>query len=226
MATANKTRTKTTAPKKTSQKKFVFNLASLPKNLKRIWGQRPHAYSVSAFVLLIAIVFALLFVFNKGLFLAGTINGRWVPSWQFYSKLTAASGEEVFDTIVRETLIKQEAAKNGVSATEKEIDEKIKDLEERFGGKENFQLALEQNKTSREELRSQLTIQVLIEKLLTDEIKVTSKELAKYKKENKEFIGDMSDKQIEETVKSQKLNEAFTPWFEKVKDKANITTYF
>ena len=100
------------------------------------------------------------------------------------------------------------------------------DLEERFGGNEAFQLALEQNKTSREELRSQLTIQVLIEKLLADEIKVTGKELAKYKKENKEFIGDMSDKQIEETVKSQKLNEAFTPWFEKVKDKANITTYF
>ena len=226
MATANKTRTKTTAPKKTSQKKFVFNLASLPKNLKQRWGQRPHAYSASAFVLLIAIIFALLFVFNKGLFLAGAINGKLVTTPAFYSKLTEASGEEVFDTIVRETLIKQEAVKNGVSATEKEVDEKIKDLEERFGGKENFQLALEQNKTRREELRSQLTIQVLIEKLLTDKIKVTSKELAKYKKENKEFIGDMSDKQIEETVKSQKLNEAFTPWFEKVKDKANITTYF
>ena len=226
MAKTVKTAIKPAASKKDTRKKLPFNFASLPKNLKRRWGQRPHAYSASAFVLLIAIIFALLFVFNKGLFLAGTINGKWVTTPAFYSKLTEASGEEVFDTIVRETLIKQEAVKNGVSATEKEVDEKIKDLEERFGGKENFQLALEQNKTSREELRSQLTIQVLIEKLLTDKIKVTSKELAKYKKENKEFIGDMSDKQIEETVKSQKLNEAFTPWFEKVKDKANIITYF
>lgn len=226
MAKTVKTATKPAASKKDPRKRFSFNFASLPKNLKKRWGQRPIAYSISALILLVAVAFALLFVFNKGLFLAGTINGRWVTSWQFYSKLTEASGEEVFDTIVRETLIKQEAVKNGVSATEKEVDEKIKDLEERFGGKENFQLALEQNKTSREELRNQLTTQVLIEELLADEIKVTSKELAKYKKENKEFIGDMSDEQIEETLKSQKLNEAFTPWFEKVKDKANITTYF
>ena len=77
-----------------------------------------------------------------------------------------------------------------------------------------------------DELKEQLAIQILIEELLADEIKITDKELAKYKKENKDFVGDMSNKQIKETLKSQKLNEEFTSWFEKLKNKATITTYF
>ena len=228
MAATKKTATKTANLKKVSRKsnRFAFDFSSLPKNFKNRWRQRPHAYSASAIILLVAIAFALLFVFNRGLFLAGTINGRWITTWQFYSKLSTANGEEVFDGLVRETLIKQEATKKGLSASAKEVDEKIKDLEERFGGKENFQLALKQNKTDLDELKEQLAIQILIEELLADKIKITDKELAKYKKENKDFVGDMSNKQIKETLKSQKLNEEFTSWFEKLKNKANITTYF
>jgi hypothetical protein len=226
MATSKKTVTKAAAPKKTSIRKPRFDLSSLPKNIKKRWGQRPFAYSVSALVLTLAVIFALLFVFNKGLFLAGTINGKWVTSWQFYSKLTQANGDEVFDSLVRETLIKQEAAKEGITATEKQIDEKIKELEDRFGGKENFELALKQNNTSEEELKDQLSIQILVEKLLKDKIKITDGEVSKYKKENKEFVGEMSTAEIKDTLKSQKLNEAFNPWFEELKKKANITTYF
>ncbi|HEX7456097.1 MAG TPA: hypothetical protein VF303_01350 [Candidatus Nanoarchaeia archaeon] len=226
MAKAVKTTTRRAAPKKPTIGGVADFFSAWRKDFLKRWGQKPIAYSVSLLILIIAIAFASLFVFNKSLFIAGTIDGRWVTSWQFYSKLTKASGEDVFDSIVREVLIKREAAKKNISASEKGVDKKIKELEEQFGGKENFDLALKQNKTSIEELRGQIAIQILAEKLLEDKIEVADAEVDKYIKENKEATKDLSKEQVKDQLRSQKLSQEFTPWFEELKNKANITTYF
>ena len=136
------------------------------------------------------------------------------------------SGEEVFDSIVREALIKQEAANKGISVSQEELDKKIKELEDQLGGKDNFELALKQNKTSLDEVKEQVSIQILVEKILEDEIKITDKEIADYIKENKASSPDLSKEEAKEAIKSSKLNEKFTPWFEDLKNNAKITTYF
>lgn len=226
MAVSKKSSTKSPAPKKKTTKKFSLDFSSWKKGFRKRWDKNPSIYTLGTVILLVVIFLALMFISNKSLFLAGTINGKFITTPQFYSELTKSSGEEAFESLIQETLIKQEAAKKGVSASEEEIDKKLKELEDQLGGKESFQRALEQNNTGLEQVKSQIVTQILVEKILEGELEVTSKEISDYKKANKDFIGEMTDKQIKEALKSQKLNERFTSWFENLKKDAKINTYF
>jgi hypothetical protein len=213
---------------KTTPKKSVFNLSALRKNLKKWYGKRPRIYLGGVIILLIAIGVFFLFWFNKGLFLAGNINGRILTSLQFYNDLKKASGQTVFNSIVRETLIKQEAARLGVSASKEDIDKKIQEIEKRLGGKENLDTALAQNQATVEDLREQFTIQVLVEKILGDQLKVTDEEINKYIADNKEATATakLSKDEIIQAVKTEKLNEKFGPWYQELESKAKIIPYF
>lgn len=226
MATTKKITAKTTAPKQKAANKGASFFSEWKKDFLRRWHNNPSLYTIGTVVLVFVIATTLLFIYNKGLFLAGSINGKFITTPQFYSELTKARGEEVFDTMVREILIKQEAAKKDIAVDDKEIDKKIKEIEKRLGGKENFKMALKQNNTSLQDVKKQITIQLLAEKILADKIKVTDEQIDKYIKENGELVKGLSKEEVKNQLKSQKLNQEFPTWFDKLKNKANITTYF
>ena len=87
-------------------------------------------------------------------------------------------------------------------------------------------MALKQNNTSLQDVKKQITIQLLAEKILADKIKVTDEQIDKYIKENGELVKGLSKEEVKDQLKSQKLNQEFPTWFDKLKNKANITTYF
>ncbi|MEX0621907.1 MAG: SurA N-terminal domain-containing protein [Candidatus Woykebacteria bacterium] len=223
MATQRKTTRKQPASKNTSSPSFF---SAWRKDFKGRWNRNPSAYTLGTTVLLVIIFLAVLFIFNKGIFLAGTINGRFVATPTFYAKLAKNSGDEVWESLVRESLIKQEAAKKNLTSSDKDVEERIKKLEDQFGGKEAFEAAVQQNGTSIEEIKGQIELQIVVEKLLADKIAVTDKEVADYKKQNKDLAKGSTDAQIKDTLKSQKLNEKFASWFDEVKKNAKISTYF
>ena len=110
--------------------------------------------------------------------------------------------------------------------SEKEIKAKLKELEDRLGGPEALKSALAQNNTTITDLKEQIVTQVLVEKLLADKIKVTEAEVQKYIKENKQAAVGLTKEQVTQTLRSQKLSQEFGIWFEEIKKKAKITTYF
>ena len=226
MAATKKSAHKSSAPKKKVSKKPYFNFSEWKKNLKNNWHSNPSLYTLGTIIVVVIVAAALLFWFNKGLFLAGSINGKLITTPEFYSKLSKSSGQEVFDSLVQETLIKQEAVKKGITASDKKIDAKIKELENQLGGKEMLNNTLAQNNTTLDELRGQIVIQILVEELLADKIKVTDKEVQTYIKENVEAAAGRSKEQVKETLESQRIGEEFASWFEELKKKAKINTYF
>lgn len=226
MAATKKSAHKSSAPKKKVSKKPYFNFSEWKNNLKKNWHSNPSFYTLGTIIVVVIVAAALLFWFNKGLFLAGSINGKLITTPEFYSKLSKSSGQEVFDSLVQETLIKQEAVKKGITASDKKIDAKIKELENQLGGKEMLNNTLAQNNTSLDELRGQIVIQILVEELLADKIKVTDKEVQTYIKENVEAAAGRSKEQVKETLESQRIGEEFASWFEELKKKAKINTYF
>src|SRR3989344_7401072 len=122
MATAKKTTSKKSASKKEPTKKQTLFFSAWKKDFQDRWHRNPSRYTLGTVILVVVVATAALFIFNKGIFLAGNINGKLITTPQFYSELTKNSGQEVFDSLVRDTLIKQEATKKGVSVSEKEVD--------------------------------------------------------------------------------------------------------
>ena len=220
------TKKSSSRPASEKTKKVSLDFSSFQKNLKRHYDRSPVLFVTIAIILVVVAALLALFFTNKGLFLAGSVDGKLITTPQFYSKLKKSNGPEVFDSLVREILIKQEASKKGAAASDSEINKKIKELEDRFGGKDMLQRALSQNNTSLPELKEQITIQILVEKLLKDKITVSDQEVEKYSNENKESVTGLSKDQIKDQVRSQKLNQEFSQWYEALKSKAKITKYF
>ncbi len=76
-------------------------------------------------------------------------------------------------------------------------------------------------------LREQLKLQLILEKILKDKIKVSEEEVKKYYKENKEmfFPGKKFEEvkeQIEEELEYQKISMQTQIWIEELKKKAKI----
>ena len=177
-------------------------------------------------LVLIIVVLGTILWFNKGLIVAGNVNGQIVTTPQFYNKLVKADGTAVFDSLVQEILIKQEASKKRIKATKEDIDKKVAEIEKGLGGKENLDVALTQNNTTMEQLRDQLEIQILVEKILADQIKIADSEITKYIADNKATNPDITRDQAQQQVKNQKLSDKFTTWYNDLKAKAKIYKFF
>lgn len=220
----NTKQVKSSPKTKTSSNANTFQ--KLSSGAKTRFQSHQVVYSVLTTLLVIAIVIVGVFVFRKDLFLAGKINGKLVTTPEFYSLLTQSNGEASFEALVRDTLILQEAAKKGITASQEEIDGKIAEIEERFGGKEGLDQVLSLNNVSETQFQDQLITQILVEKLFEEEVSVSDEEVNKYIKENKLETQGLSKDDVREQLKAQKLNEQFTKWFEEVKNNADIQKYF
>lgn len=225
MAIAKKTVSATKNPS-TNSPRVRIDLSSWRKSLARSYNKKPGVYKGGFAIIVIVIVVGVLAWYNKGIFVAGTINGNVVTTPSFYNRLVKANGSQVFDQLVQETLIKQEASKKKLTASKAEIDKKVADIEKNLGGKENLDVALTQNNTTMAQLRSQLEIQVLVEKILSDQIKVTDAEITKYIDDNKAATPNLTRDQASQQVKNQKLNDKFTTWYADLKNKAKINKFF
>ena len=231
MALAKRTRSTTkklfvNPTKKPQRTKPLLNVARWGENLRKRYQKNPTSFYAGIIAVLIIALIVYVFWFNRGLLVAGSVNGRLITTPEFYSRLVKTGGEQVFDNLVRDILLRQEASKKGVTATKEEVDTKIEQIEKSLGGKDSFEAALSQNKTSLDTLREQITIKVLVEKLLADQIKVSDSEVVKFISENKETTTGKSKEEVKEALQSQKLNEKFQTWYEELKNKAKITKYF
>jgi parvulin-like peptidyl-prolyl isomerase len=223
MATKSSENSKTAAPKNA---KSSMSFSSLRKNIAKRYSKTPTVYKGVFVAAVVVIALGVLLWFHKGLVVAGNINGQIITTPSFYNRLVKADGSQVFDSLVQETLIKQEARKKNVTASKDEIDKKIAEIETNLGDKEGLDSALAQNNTTMDQLRTQVEIQILVEKLLADQIKVTDAEVTKYIADNKATSPNITRDQATQQVQSEKLSEKFTPWYNDLKAKAKIYKFF
>jgi foldase protein PrsA len=156
-----------------------------------------------------------------------TVNGEKITQAELNERLMQQAGKEVLDQLITEKLILQEAKKKGVKVSEKEIDKKIEEFKKQFPDEKTFRAQLKENNMTIDFLREQLKLQLIVEKILKDKIKVSEEEVKKYYKENKEmfFPGKKFEevkKQIEEELEYQKLSMQTQIWIEELKKKAKI----
>lgn len=186
-----------------------------------------NGWKMGALVLLIAIVGLTAGCAQTKSETIATVNGEKITREELADRLIKQSGKEVLDQMITEKLIAQEAKKKGISITEAEINKKIEEVKKQFPDEKTFQSQLKANNLTLENLKEQIKLQLIIEKVLKGKVKVTEKEIKSYYDENKNtfFKGKKFDEvkdQIKEELEYQSLSFQAQSLIEGLKKKAKI----
>lgn len=180
------------------------------------------------FIPLIVIVLAIVAFFLKGLFVAALVNGQPIARLTLIQELEKQGGKQTLSSLVNQTLILQEAKKKNVEVSQKEIETEAKQIEDSLKKQgQNLDTALAVQGVTRQDFLMQLKLRSLVEKLLTDKIKVTDKEVTEYIEKNKQSLPtdlkeDEITKGVREQLKEQKLAAKSQEWLAALNKNAKI----
>ncbi|MDO8452678.1 MAG: SurA N-terminal domain-containing protein [bacterium] len=178
-------------------------------------------------VALVVVSIATLLFYKKHWILSALVNNRPVTSFEVMSRAYKTYRKEITDQIVNERLVFDEARRQGALPTAGEVEDKIKEVEERYGGKEEFDALLLQNNQTRANLVTNIRTLLAMEKMYGELVTVTDEDVEAYLKENSVEAADEAARREEakKAVREQKLNQLYSVKFQELKDKANIRVF-
>jgi foldase protein PrsA len=174
------------------------------------------------------LVLAGLLWLTRSLFVAAVVNGQPISRLSVVREAEKQSGKQVLTTLVRNTLIEQEARKQNVSVTDKEIDDEIKKLESNLQKQgQKLDQVLEMQGMSRDDLRKLIRLDKMVGKMVGKDIKITDQQVEEYIKSNQESLPQGQNENelkasVKEQLRQQQLNEKVRVWLENLQKNANI----
>jgi parvulin-like peptidyl-prolyl isomerase len=169
--------------------------------------------------------------FGKQYIVAGLVNNRPIFRATIIKELEKQGGQQALDSLVTQELIRQEAKKKGITVTDEDVNKKLSELDTQFKAQgQTLDKVLEQQGLNRNEIKDQLKVQIMLEKLLGDKITVTEKDVDAAYEEQKEIFKDEKDVNkvrttIRETLKSQKLSTEAQALLAELKKNAKIKQF-
>jgi len=180
--------------------------------------------------ILVALLLVALFFIAKKSMLAATVDGKPIWRHQVISQLEKQGGQSVLDDLIVRSLIRSEAAKNNITIEEEEIDSRINELVQSFGGsEETLQEQLTLAGLTMEELRSNYRLELMLQRLV-DAVEISDDEALGYFEENRDFFGDEADFEslrdsIKEQIQQERHNQDLQEYIQNLKSSSNIKTY-
>jgi foldase protein PrsA len=154
---------------------------------KKPYNRATRAWMVTSLALLAILVYVTLQPpFNHANETVATVNGVQITKDKLYDAMVKDGGAPTLENMITEELMNQEADDAGIEVTESDIDNEIKIIKAGFPTDEEWQQALAQNRTTEEQLRSDIVSQILMRKLLEPQTSLTDEEIKQYYDENLE----------------------------------------
>jgi len=194
-------------------KKAVKKKSSKPK------FNFPKKYLI--FLLIILIVLGLIF-FGSKLFLAASVNGKIISRFTVIKELEKQGGKSILETLILKDLIYQEAKKRKIAVSEKELKDELAKVEKNVASQgSTIDDLLKQQKMTKKDLEEQITLQLLLNKMIDGKITVTDKEVQEYLS----YATNLTENEAKEMIKQQKQQEKVKTFLSDLKAKAKIN-YF
>ncbi|GGD68747.1 peptidylprolyl isomerase [Paenibacillus nasutitermitis] len=114
-----------------------------------------------------------------------TVNEVDITQDSLFNKMVALGGKSTLDQMIQEELIKQEADKAGITATEADIDSEITLWKGRFPSENDFNSWLQQNGMTEADFRKEMPTQLRIRKIMEPKTTVTDEQVKQFFDENK-----------------------------------------
>lgn len=184
-------------------------------------------------VTLFLIIAFLAFLYTKkNFFLSARVNNHFITRLTVLTELEKQGlAKEVLDSIINEKIILDEAAKKDIKVTEAEVATEITSIENELKAQgTSLESALTMQGQTMESLKKNLTIRLLINKLLADKVVIDEAAVKKYYDDNKtvtykdQKYEDVQD-QIRKSLADQKIYDEFQKWLAEVKANSKIIYY-
>lgn len=174
------------------------------------------------------IILAIVVLLLKNFLIVAVVNNA--PIWRLtlIRELERQAGKQVLEGLISNSIILQEANKRKINISQKEIDNELVKIETSLLGQgQTLNQVLSLQGMSKDDLKYQLKLRLIINKLVENKVVITDKDVDNYFKENKEVMPDESKKEetrvsIKEQLKQTKINEQARKLYEELKAKAKI----
>lgn len=178
---------------------------------------------------IVTVGLVILFVTNKGLLIAGMVNGKPIFRWNLNKILVDRYGKQTLEQMISEELIVEEAAKQGVSVTAADINAKVADVTKGLGPNANLDNLLQYQGMSRSEFENQLRLQLMVQKVLGKDLTITEADVDNYIATNRALLAATEPAALREearqTMLDNKIGEKLQGWFSRLKDSAKILRF-
>lgn len=178
---------------------------------------------------LVLIILAAIVWKNKGLLVAATVNNQ--PLWRLSleQRLDQRYGSQMLDEMINEQILKGEAAKKGVTVSDKEVNDKIAEIEKSLAGRITLADALSQQGMTMADFKNQVEIQLMIDKMTASSAGATDQEISDYIAKNKEMLTASDEAglkaQARTAIIQNKKNQAFQKLFQDLKKSAKVVKF-
>lgn len=198
--------------------------------LPESFSSAPKRTMVSRWVLVVLlIIIVAVLLLNKGWIVAAVVDGKPIFRWQLTKVLVARYGKQTLEGMISETLIKEEARKEGITISQKDVDGKVADVMKGLGQNVSLDDVLRFQGMTRSDFESQVRLQLTVEKLLGKTIAITENDITNYIATNSATLTATQPAALREEARNAilnaKINEKLQPWFLDLEQKAKILRF-
>lgn len=224
--TGKKTELKVSVPKRAVRKKLNSEM-DLPE--METAGSKPVTRIITrkylyAVVIVLALM-GLLFAASK-FWVIAWVDNKPITKFELYALLDKRDEGKTSEELIVQKLLRSEGQKQRAIVSSDELEAEIKKVEVAQGGAEQLDQILQVNRTSREDFRKLVELQLIKQKLFGKDINITDEDVTKYLDQNKDSLPPDILKNPEsseaaklresakEQLKQMKINENFNKWLE------------
>jgi len=184
------------------------------------------AVIVAAIVVVIALLYA-----SRGVFIAAMVDGKPISRIAVIEKLESAYGKATLDSLIIETLIENEAERQGIAVTNEEIDAELAKIEGQISAQgANLDELLEAQGMTRNDLRGQIILQKKLDKMVADKVVIAEADVDEYIKTMQVAVpkgeeGIALRAQIMEQMKAEKSAEESQKFVDSLRSAASINRF-
>jgi foldase protein PrsA len=167
-----------------------------------------HNKPVLVIIGLIILLFIFLYLF-KGLFVAASVNGEKISRFAVISALEKQAGKQTLENMITKTLILQEAKKRNINIGNQEIDAEISKISKNIEAQgSTLDQALALQGMTRNQLKEEIKLQLLVQKMVSQNTNISDEEIDKFIEENKaQFPENTSEADLRKQAKAQLIQQ-------------------
>lgn len=221
--------------KKSVRSNRVATAKMLPKLAVTTLDKRPaglinkHKFIKPALIAVFLIgILALGWQRYKNLFVVAMVDGRPIFRSELNNRLLSQYGSQTMEGLIGEKLILENAQKQNINITQKEIDERIVEIEKSLNGMK-LDEALKLQGMNKADFISRQKIQLSIDKMFAKDVSVSAAEIDDFIKNNSMYLTATEAAQklveAEATIRNNKIEQKFTEWFNKIKEEAKVSRF-